>query len=150
MLTHFIEKEELSIGNWVKYKGWIGRVVAIPNEDEIMWCSNNGRKPEKVAINDLEFVPITLSFFQILINKEDIFQITNEENVYEFKKSLNYNKDLQCLIRIESNFAHVFVWELDMPGVNKQQKTFCTSVVYGKLHCLQNFITSLMRDLAEY
>lgn len=141
-----ILKEELSIGNYVKYNGEIGQVVAILNEEEIMWCPNNGGVREKVAIDELKPVTITPDLFDAFIEEKNYpFEKSPEESIfYKFNTSQGSVQSFRCYMAIANGIARLLVWDEDCTISSE----FCTSAIYQKMHCLQNFITSLVRDLA--
>ncbi len=153
--------EELSIGNLVEYNGRIGCVVAIPNEKEIMWSPNDGGGTEKVGIEELESVSVSPDRFVDYIVKKhpSLREIPGEKNKYEFDVSQGNVETFRCYIEVCFGAVHFLVWDEDCTipmqknedeniKEHERKKVFCKSVVYIKMHSLQNFITSLVSDLA--
>lgn len=155
--------EELSIGNLVEYNGQIGRVVAIPNEKEIMWSPNDCGGTEKVGIEELESVSVSPDRFVDYIVKKypSLQEIPGEKNKYEFNVSQGNVETFRCYIEVCYGAVHFLVWDEDCATASQKnenenesveghesKKVFSKSVVYIKMHSLQNFIASLIYDLA--
>lgn len=138
MLTNFISREELSLGNLVEYNGQIGRVVWI-QQREIGWYPHWGWGVTTVPIKELKPVPITLKLVDDYLNT--VQHLTkNKDGIYEYDSSKHTPILLEY--RLQPDGRGVFFTIRDHECTND-----FTTLYFTKMHSLQNFLTTIIRDL---
>lgn len=138
MLTDFISKEELSLGNLVEYNGRIGRVVWI-QQREIGWYPDWGWEVIAVPIKDLKAVPITPRLLDDYLDTVQYLK-KNKDGIYEYDSSKHTSILLEYKLQPAANGVFFTIRDYDCAN------DFST-VYFTKMHCLQNFFTTIVRDL---